>query len=765
MLASRSLIRGCAYACALGLAGIGLAAATARAESCPGGGDVCPYGGVAVVGEDGHGVFRLAQALAMSPDGQRVYVGDSGSYRIQAFTRDGVFLRQWGIYGGGKGEIKGVGGLATDSVGRVYVLDSSNDRVQVFDPNGLFLGTWGSSGTGPGQFDLGTNGGLAIDGATAYVADEDNHRVERFTLDATTGLPNGDSAGVLTWGSLGDCATSCTLLNLNHPQGIAVSTVAGQPHDVFVADDDNHRVVKYSANGDPLGAIDAAGELGYPYDVGVDSTHALYVVDDCDPGFVPVCTYTTGDRTDLTHQRVRKYDAGSLSFMSTWGVFGDAPGQFEFPRAAAAVSADPAGGVYVADAANNRVQSFDATGKFQRKWGISGRGASYLSRPAAVAPDAAGDIYVADTGSNRVQEFDAGGKYLGEWDKLSTTGYPATGTGLGQFNGPAGVVVGPDGTAYVADTGNNRVQARDPATGTWRVLTGVTLRGPRGLAVDAAGHLFVADTAASTVRVVDLATGVWSVVAGTFRSPRGVAVAANGDLYVADTGNDRVQVRRAGATTWTDFAPGQLDGPAGVAMQGSKVIVSDTGHDRLVRFSADGTLDGVWGTRGADDGQFDGPQGVAVDAGGRVLAADEFNNRLEIFSAAPVPVSPPPPTTTTDLPAPKPVVAPGPTAAPAPVAPLALTVLTAGRPAAGLRVQVACTRTCLTSIRLQITARGTGRQFTAAVRQLRLTNGQARRVRLRLRPAAVRRAARYQLVVSAVDAGGSRARVERPISK
>ena len=104
-------------------------------------------------------------------------------------------------------------------------------------------------------------------------------------------------------------------------------------------------------------------------------------------------------------------------------MFGDQPGQFEFPRAAAAVSADPAGGVYVADAANNRVQSFDATGKFLKKWGISGRGASYLTRPEALAPTPHGNIYVADTGNDRVQEFDPDGRYLGEWDRL--TGRPA----------------------------------------------------------------------------------------------------------------------------------------------------------------------------------------------------------------------------------------------------------------------------------------------------------------------------------------------------
>ena len=167
MLISSSWVRGrlCAWsACVVGLA----LASPARAEAaCPGAGDPCPYGSVIVVGEGGHGVFRFAQALAISPDGRRVYVSDQMGYRIQAFTRDGLFLRQWGRYGTGPGEIRAVGGLATDAAGRIFVLDSNNDRVQVFDANGLLLGAWGSSGTAPGQLDLGSNGGMAIAGAMA----------------------------------------------------------------------------------------------------------------------------------------------------------------------------------------------------------------------------------------------------------------------------------------------------------------------------------------------------------------------------------------------------------------------------------------------------------------------------------------------------------------------------------------------------------------------------------------------------------------------
>src|SRR3954452_21159106 len=146
----------------------------------------------------GHGVLRFPQAVASSPGGAFVWVADQYSSVVQEFTRDGTWVKDigWRADDRETGRIGTVGGLAADRDGHLYVLDSENDRVQVFrSADGAWLDAWGSTGTTKGHFRLGANtgaGGLGLLQPTAgdpielYVADQYNHRIQRFTLDGGT---------------------------------------------------------------------------------------------------------------------------------------------------------------------------------------------------------------------------------------------------------------------------------------------------------------------------------------------------------------------------------------------------------------------------------------------------------------------------------------------------------------------------------------------------------------------------------------------------
>jgi len=95
--------------------------------------------------------LRMLLSAAVAPDGH-VYVTDT-SQRVAELSPDLEVVRTWGGSGTGEGELRLVqGSIAVDDDGRVYVSDTGNFRIQVFSANGRFLRSVGEFGNGPGQF-------------------------------------------------------------------------------------------------------------------------------------------------------------------------------------------------------------------------------------------------------------------------------------------------------------------------------------------------------------------------------------------------------------------------------------------------------------------------------------------------------------------------------------------------------------------------------------------------------------------------------------
>lgn len=88
------------------------------------------------------GQFDDPRGVAAGPDGNLVYVADTGNNRIQIFTSEGIFVRTWGSYGSGNGQFNSPRAVATDTNGNVYVADNGNGRVQKFTSSGAFLTSW-----------------------------------------------------------------------------------------------------------------------------------------------------------------------------------------------------------------------------------------------------------------------------------------------------------------------------------------------------------------------------------------------------------------------------------------------------------------------------------------------------------------------------------------------------------------------------------------------------------------------------------------------
>lgn len=187
------------------------------------------------------------------------------------------------------------------------------------------------------------------------------------------------------------------------------------------------------------------------------------------------------------------------------------------------------------------------------------------------------------------------------------------GTDPGQFQTPRDIAFALDGTYYVADTLNHRIQ-HFAADGTVLQVWG---------------------------QFADIAKT--DAPGGTFNEPWGIAVAPDGRVYVADTWNHRVQ--------W--FSPegtfqgmvgfiGQAEsldalwGPRDVVVDSDgRFFVSDTGNKRVVVFDRNGTGLGAFGEVGVLSGQMDEPVGLALDAQGRMFIADTWNQRIQFFDASP----------------------------------------------------------------------------------------------------------------------------------
>jgi streptogramin lyase len=80
---------------------------------------------------------------------------------------------------------------------------------------------------------------------------------------------------------------------------------------------------------------------------------------------------------------------------------------------------------------------------------------------------------------------------------------------------------------------------------------------------------------------------------------------------------------------------GQFNGPGGVAVDSAgNVYVADWVNNRVQKFTSDGRYVTQWGSVGSGPGQFHNPSGIAVDSFGNVYVTDYGNYRVQKFDSS-----------------------------------------------------------------------------------------------------------------------------------
>ena len=129
---------------------------------------------------DKDGELNLPRDATISSDGN-LYIVDGGNFRVQVFTQQGDFVRSFGEVGRRSGQFSRPKGIGADKDGNIYVADTAFGNFQIFDPQGRLLLAVGrrDSNYGPASFML--PAGLAVDeDGRVYMVDQFFRKVDVF---------------------------------------------------------------------------------------------------------------------------------------------------------------------------------------------------------------------------------------------------------------------------------------------------------------------------------------------------------------------------------------------------------------------------------------------------------------------------------------------------------------------------------------------------------------------------------------------------------
>jgi len=295
---------------------------------------------------------------------------------------------------------------------------------------------------------------------------------------------------------------------------------------------------------------------------------------------------------------------GQVSWVA--GGAGGGPGYF---YTVTSVTVDPAGNVFIADWADNRIYKLNPArnlstfvGHSEAGWDDGPGNTATIYEPDALLSDAAGNIYFSDQASHLIRKITPEGFVTTIAGTPHSPGFADGAGSAAMFNNPRALAMDNAGNLYVADQANNRIRK---ITGTGEVTTyagsgamgadngpvaTASFNTPTGIAFDAAGNLYVSDVGNSAVRKITPA-GIVSTFATGFNFPRELKVDGTGNVYVAEMNGNTIKRISPNGTVTIIAGAGRQDAAGAVA-------------------------------------SFKGPLGLEMDGKGNLFVGENINNQV-----------------------------------------------------------------------------------------------------------------------------------------
>lgn len=306
---------------------------------------------------------------------------------------------------------------------------------------------------------------------------------------------------------------------------------------------------------------------------------------------------------------------------SIYGTSGQPEDQFGGPNH---VAIGPNGVIWVTEMSKGQVNGFNPDGSFRLALavGLTGEGASMMSRPTGIAVSEENEVYVASFPDNLVTVYDGGSGELIRAIPIQSPNMVAVRDDR--------LFVSSNDTLYLLDT-----QGKEIAKWASRGARNDQIDIPQGLHIGEDGTLYLSDSHNVQIKAFspDGKQLKWAVPEISERAHTISGEAPKPTQELTLTPESEAETRSAAAPQSSDEIAKTMQLPAGMTMDGAgRLIFVDPFS--FVIYAADaetGRLLNAWGGQGAADGFFNYPTGIAYDPDRDWFAVtDTANARVQI---------------------------------------------------------------------------------------------------------------------------------------